>query len=175
MENSEVFEKGKVKNLIKEMQMRASTLRDKTIIKNAKSVTHLVKKWKEDSKDDSEPGRPELEEFEGLNALKGDFIEKESAENIVLVIGDIKLNDNEKRVLTMNPKFGVYTEIEPEEVEKELEVGGVKTRWDIRSNPELYKDQAQLEVEPGVQVNAPSACEVAVSVRQLYDFDTNSI
>ena len=54
MENSEVFEKGKVKNLIKDLQMRASTLRDKTITKNTKSVTHLVKKWKEDSKDDSE-------------------------------------------------------------------------------------------------------------------------
>ena len=44
MENSEVFEKGKVKNLIKDMQMRASALRDKTITKNTKSVTHLVKK-----------------------------------------------------------------------------------------------------------------------------------
>ena len=75
----------------------------------------------------------------------------------------------------MNPKFGVYTEIEPEEVEKELKVGGVKTRWDIRSNPELYEDPARLEVEPGVQVNDPSACEVAVSVRQVYDYDTKSI
>ena len=38
MENSEVFEKGKVKNMIKDMKMRASTLREKTIIKSVKSV-----------------------------------------------------------------------------------------------------------------------------------------
>ena len=31
MENSEVFEKGKVKNLIKDMQMRASTFREKML------------------------------------------------------------------------------------------------------------------------------------------------
>ena len=50
MENSEVFEKGKVKNLIKDLQMRASTLRDKTITKNTKSVTHLVKNGKKTAK-----------------------------------------------------------------------------------------------------------------------------
>ena len=69
----------------------------------------MVKKWKEDSKDDSERGRPEMEGFEGLSVLNGDFIEKETDENKVLVIGDIKLNEKEERVLTMNPKFGVYT------------------------------------------------------------------
>ena len=110
----------------------------------------MVKKWKGDSKDDSERSRPEIEGFESLSVLNGDFIEKETDENKVLVIGDIKLNEKEERVLTMNPKFGVYTEIEPEEVEKELEVGGVKTRWDIRNNPELYEDPARLEVEPEV-------------------------
>ena len=60
MENSEMFEKGKVKNMIKDMKMRASTFREKTIIQNAKSVTYLVKKWKGDSKDDSERRRPEI-------------------------------------------------------------------------------------------------------------------
>ena len=175
MENKEVFEKGKVKNLIKDLQMRASTLRNKLITKNNKSIAHLVKKWKVDSKDDSEQVRPELEGFEGLSAMTGDFIEKEPEEDIVLVIGDIELNDNEKKVLSMNPKFGVYTEIDLEEVVKDIAVGGVKTRWHKQSNPELYEDPARLGVELGVQVNDPPACEAEMSVRHPYDFDTNSI
>ena len=136
MENSEVFEKGKVNKMIKDIKMRSSSLREKTIVKNVKSVNHLIKKWKSESKDDSERSRPEIEGFENLSVLKGDFIERETDENRVLVIGDIKLNENEERVLTMNPKYGVYTDIEQEDVEKELEVAGIKSRWDMRNNPE---------------------------------------
>ena len=143
MENSEVFEKGKVKKMIKEIKVRTSSLREKTRVKNVKSVNHLIKKWKVESKDDSERSRPEIEGFENLSVLKGDFIERETDENRVLVIGDIKLNENEERVLTMNPKYGVYTEIEQEEVEKELEVAGIKSRWDMRNNPEHYEDLAR--------------------------------
>ena len=69
MENSEVFEEGKVKKMINVLQMRASTLREKTITKNTMSVTQIVKKWKENSKDDSERVRPELEGFEGLSVM----------------------------------------------------------------------------------------------------------
>ena len=43
IENSEVFEKGKVKKMIKDIKMRASSFRENTIVKNVKSVTHLVK------------------------------------------------------------------------------------------------------------------------------------
>ena len=136
MENSEVFEKGKVNKMIKDIKMRSSSLREKVIVKNVKSVNHLIKKWKVESKDDSESSRPEIEGFENLSVLKGDFIERETDENRVLVIGDIKLNENEERVLTMNPKYGVYTDIEQEDVEKELEVAGIKSRWDMRNNPE---------------------------------------
>ena len=46
VENSEVFEKGKVKNMINVLQRRTSILREKTITKNTNSVAHLVKKWK---------------------------------------------------------------------------------------------------------------------------------
>ena len=175
MENSEVLEKGKVKNMINVLQRRTSILREKTITKNTNSVAHLVKKWTENSKDDSEQLRPELEGFEGLSVMNGDYIEKEPTEDKVLVIGDIVLNDNEKRVLTMNPKFAVYKEIDLEEVEKNLAVGGIKTRWDKQGNPELYEDPVRLGEELGVQVNVPSACEAEASARHPYNFDTNSI
>ena len=103
-----------------------------------------------------------MEGFDGLSAMNGDFIEKEPTENKVLVIGDIELNDNEKRVLAMNPKYRVYTEIDLEEVVKETAVGGVKTRWHKKSNPELYEDPARLEVELGVQANALTWTPTAV-------------
>ena len=54
IENSEVFEKGKVNKMIKDIKMRTSSLREKTIVKNVKSVNHLIKKWKSESKDDFE-------------------------------------------------------------------------------------------------------------------------
>ena len=107
--------------------------------------------------------------------LKGDFIERETDENKVIVIGDIKLSENEERVLSLNPKYGVYTDIEQEDVEKELEVAGIKSRWDMRNNPEHYEDLARQEIGPEVQVNAPTACEQAVTVRQVFDYDTKSI
>ena len=118
VENSEVLEKGKVKNMINVLQRRTSILREKMITKNTNSVAHLVKKWTENSKDDSEQLRPELEGFEGLSVMNGDYIEKEEhTEENVLVIGDVVLNDNEKRVMTMNPKFAVFTEINFEDVQ----------------------------------------------------------
>ena len=54
--------------------------------------------------------------------MNGDYIEKEPTEDKVLVIGDIVLNDNEKRVLTMNPKYAVFTEIDLEDVQTNITV-----------------------------------------------------
>ena len=45
----------------------------------------------------------------------------------------------------------------------------------MRNNPEHYEDLARREVEPEEQVNAPTACEAAVTVRQVFDYDTKSI
>ena len=49
--------------MIKDIKMRSSSLREKAIVKHVKSVNHLIKKWKVDSKDDSESSRPEIEGF----------------------------------------------------------------------------------------------------------------
>merc|ERR1712082_43577 len=75
----------------------------------------------------------------------------------------------------MNPKYAVYTEIDLEDVQKNITVGGIKTRWDYQGNPKLYEDPVRLGEELGVQVNVPSACEAEMSTRHSYDFDTNSI
>ena len=42
----------------------------------------------------------------------------------MLVIGNVKLTNNEKNALLLNPKYGIFGEINEEEAQKELEVGG---------------------------------------------------
>ena len=89
----------------------------------------------------------------------------------VLVIGDIKLTKNEKSALLLNPKYGIFGEINEEEVQKELEIGGVKTRWDMMSNVEHYEETAELLEAPEEE----SATSSEARVRQIFDHESNSI
>ena len=73
---------------------------------------------------------------------------KEGGNDKVLVIGNVKLTNNEKSALLLNPKYGIFGEINEEEVQKELEVGGVKTRWDMMSNIERYEETAVMLEAP---------------------------
>ena len=89
----------------------------------------------------------------------------------VLVIGNIKLTKNEKSALLLNPKYGIFGEINEEEVQKELEVGGVKTRWDMMSNIERYEETA-------VMLEAPEEEGTTLTEargRQTFDHESNSI
>ena len=56
--------------------------------------------------------------------MSGEFIEKETDDNKVIVIGT-----NEQYTTCLNPKYGMLIDIEEEEMQQELKVGGFKTFW----------------------------------------------
>ena len=54
------------------------------------------------------------------------------------VIGDLVLSSEEKQVLKNNPKLAILSQVDEETLDRELEVAGIKVRWDMRSNVEEY-------------------------------------
>ena len=49
-----------------------------------------------------------------------------------LTIGDVELDDDELSILMLNPKFAVLVRLEDEKVEREIELGVTKLRYEIR-------------------------------------------
>ena len=68
VEESEVFESGKVEKMIRNLKIKSTSYREKIKKKNHKSVTHLAEKWK--SKEVPKTNKiPEMVEFMGLSVM----------------------------------------------------------------------------------------------------------
>ena len=72
----------------------------------------------------------EIEEYKGCAIFdKGKIKNLKPAEVSSLVIGKIEIDEDEKAVLRLNPKFAVMSRLRDEEMETEAEVGISKLRY----------------------------------------------
>ena len=85
------------------------------------------------------------------------------------------MSNNEKKVLNNNPKLAVLERFDEETLIRELEVAGVKVRWEMWSNPEKFEQELgvveeQSKTDQNVEVDMND-----VMSRQVYDFEQKRI
>ena len=68
----------------------------------------------------------------------------------VKTIGEVKIDEEEKSVLTLNPKFAIMKRIQKIEMEQEVEVCLAKLRYEFRKIMELIREIEIEETEFGV-------------------------
>ena len=92
-------------------------------------------------------------------------------------IGDVELDEDERSILKMNPKFAVMKRIRLEDIETEIEIGFSKIRYEIakRKTEKLEEgiefeslDGKKRKIEAGYDNSKESIVEEA-RLRQVYD------
>ena len=132
-----------VKYLRKEVRERRTELRKKYEIK----IKHLYEIRQKEIKDKKKKIIPEEISYyrkclifnEERLREKIKEIEKEEQEDVC--IGKVTLDADEKAVLRLNPKFAVTKYLDEEEIERDIELGEAKLRYEIRKQ----KDKRELE------------------------------
>ena len=128
-------------------KLRKETLVKKKELKkkyNAK-LEHLekVRRAEEEEKWNRRTVPIEIEEFHGCIVFdKGKLEAMKPSEVDSLVIGKVEIDDDEKAILKLNPKFAVMTKLEDESFERKVEVGLAKLKYEIRKQKERELENA---------------------------------
>ena len=122
-------------------RLRRETIKRKTELKKkykakldhlaAERRKEILEKWHEREIPE------ELRCFNGCKVFdRAKLEEMKPADVESLVIGDIQLDDDEKQVLKLNPKFAVMVRLDDEEMERDTEIASSKLRYEIRRKKE---------------------------------------
>ena len=80
----------------------------------------------------------ELLEFSNISLYNKE--KRESLNKVIpecVVIGDVSLDEDERSVLRLNPKFAVLTRLDDETIERDIEVAKTKFRYEIKRQEEI--------------------------------------
>lgn len=160
--------KNGTRKLVERFQGEASKLRETLIEKNVRSVEMKLKKWGSEEPEKKKMSEDKaVEKYKELSVFTGEYSGMIEDEVFTNIVGDIDLTDDEKKVLANSPKVAILNQVNNEEVERELEITGMKTRWDYRSNPGEYEREEETISE--------IAQELETKTRQVFNFDEKVI
>ena len=87
----------------------------------------------------------ELKEYEDCNVFDREKFEKIEKDKFdVVTLGGLELDEEEKEVLRLNPKFAALKKLDKEECERDVEVGLMKIRLEVKRR-EKYKLENDVE------------------------------
>lgn len=132
--------KNATRRLIARFQGNADMLRKTIQKKNEDSIKWKVKKWgsEETTSKPNLSEDPAVSKYKDLGVFNEGYGNDVEDDVFVNVIGDVVLNDDERLLLKNSPKLAITSQIDEEQVERELEIACMKTRWDYKSSPGEY-------------------------------------
>ena len=145
------------RRLVDEVKTYAIAHRGKVKLKNKKKVEHLISKFGKKRKDDLDMnvvkcmGNPRI-------FCEEEVLSPEVVRDPVVVLREgesIQLSDDEREVLKLGPKFCLYTILNEEEFETNVEESIMKIKWDLMGEdkkPKAGKENIALRILLGDEV-----------------------
>jgi hypothetical protein len=154
--------------IIKKLRTEAQTVKKDHEMTYRQKIEHLKRKYREDEEMKMDKIPDELKEFGSVCVFdRGKFENLEIEKYDVKVIGDILLDDDEKRVLTMHPKFAVMSCLEETEMKFEMEMSYAKYRYELSKEiGERLNDEDDVEI---TEEKEEKIEELEARARQFYD------
>ena len=82
----------------------------------------------------------EIAKFSSLSVLNGNYnVSNQTIAETFNVIGDIALDEFESELLNNNPKLSILERFDEETLLRELEVAGIKVRWEMWNDPDKFE------------------------------------
>ena len=155
------------RRMIKLLRRDAENVRKEIKKKNNEKVDHLVKKYRveESKKENSVPEK--LLRYKDLSIYSIHSEENENKEEKVeiLILGDLEVDENEKEVLGLPPKYSIMEKLSDENFNVELEMGFTKYRWTVmkENQEEVDEEVEKTEAEKNLEE------EIEIESKQPYD------
>ena len=135
VEMNELLSRNVMRKMMTRLKKEDDATRKELCVKTEKSTKFMIKKWGEDKKAGLANGMlkddPAIAEFRDLSVFNGEYKPDEAGEDAKYnVIGDINLSENEKALLSNNPKLAILSKLDEEQMKRELDSAGIKMRWD---------------------------------------------
>ena len=120
------------RRLMKHLNMEAAKEREKHEVKYIEKVKHLKKKYTEDEEVKIDEVPPGLEQFSCLSIFnKVKYTNISAKDYSVIVLGDMSIDEDEKKVMRLPPKFGVLQPLHKDGLAFEQELCYAKIRMEI--------------------------------------------
>ena len=154
------------RTIMKNLRNHALKIKSQYDEKYKNKLSHLLKKYREDSELKLDKVPDGLEIYENLSIFdKAKFDDIIVTEYDVAVVGDITLSEDEKSILRINPKFALMNCLKNEEMSLDLEMGCAKLRYTLgRENDERLDDEVEITEEEEEKLE-----EIDARSRQFFD------
>ena len=150
----------KTKSLISAVVQSSRKFRRDLRAKFDQKVRHMLKKYKLRQSNSSLP--KEIVRYSSVKCLQPDFIPSEpEANNQPLVFGDVQLDEDERSVMLLDPKYAVLDSLGAEGFELEVQAAMAKLRWNKMKENGQEEDVTEAERERLETLEAEA--------RQIYD------
>jgi hypothetical protein len=117
---------------IKILRTEAMSVKSQYREKYKYKLYHLENKYREDQESKLDKIPPGLEEFASLSIFdKNKFSRIETESYDVTTVGDINLDDEEKAILRLHPKFSLNQDLQKGNLEFEQELSYAKVRMEL--------------------------------------------
>ena len=144
------FGRGRVKTLFSKLKSRETKRKRELKLKYKEKTEHLERERELELLEKLEIVPEGLEEFSECDIFHKDKMENYVKEKIeIKTIGEIKIDEEEKSILELNPKFAVMKKIKTIEMEHDVEYCLGKLRYEIRKIEEMIKQVELEETEYG--------------------------
>ena len=156
------------RKLMNHLNNEATKEREKHEAKYIEKVKHLKKKYTEDEEGKLDGVPPGLEQFSCLSIFnKVKFANISAKDYNVIVLGDMNIDDDEKKVMRLPPKFGVLQPLHRDGLAFEQELCYAKIRMEI--GQELQEEMQGVLVD---SKKTESSEEQDARSRMIYDPET---
>ena len=150
-------ESNQMRKVIRECKENRLTDRKKLRKKNDKKCQFLIKKYGMSDEIKFEVDEKCLKKYMDAKIFKDDSMRGDELHGPVIVCGngdeEITLNDDEKKFLSLGPKFCIYNKISDEGFEQSLEEGIVKLKWEWMGEESKSKSKSLSDLAVDVALN----------------------
>ena len=163
------------------LDIRRENKKIKVELKNKfdKKLTHLENVRKKIVEEKGEVVPKEIEEYKDCKVFdKGKFEDIKPWETNAVTLNGLELDDDEKEIMKLNPKFAVMRRLSVESQERENEIGFSKLRYEVRKrennkleNEVEYEntDGKMMKIEKDGEIKERDDDIIDAKLRQVYD------
>ena len=162
------------RNLLREFRMESAKTRKECRVKYEGKIQHLKRKYRDSDEEEERKVPPDMEDLMELTVFDKEKYSKLVMQSYeVKVIGDVQLEENEKLVLKLHPKFAILPRLLAGGLDVDEELANSKLRMQLRKEMEekkAQKDAFENIVVTGVDMEEKiKEIEEEAKGRQVFD------
>ena len=146
------FGRKRYNRVMEKLKESLESIKREKIEKYRKKIEHLVALRESEKREKIEIVPSGLEQYSKCKIFNREEMNKLKPQKIIhKLIGDVKIDEEEKKVLDLSPKFAVMKRLDQLEMEQDVELGLGKLRYEITRMNKKIRDREIEETNYGIR------------------------